>query len=309
MLRTILLLFTNLSVMSVLGVFLHLFGIKYNNLIILIIFSCICGFIGAFVSLFFAQSIALKSVNGKIIKKPTDEKEIWLMDIIKKQSNKLNINTPKFTVYESDDINAFATGAHKNSALIAVSKGLLKKMDNNSIEAVLAHEISHIYNGDMVTMILLQGVINTFTIFISKFLTKMIVSFLTNLSKKQYLSSSILDKHTLKNNFDSKQYSLLFNIISLVLEAIFGLLSNLIICWFSRYREFYADAGSAKLVGRSNMISALKFLQGSDKPKVINKSMKTLFINNFDKHNFSKLLSSHPSCDERIEALILKRYE
>lgn len=289
MFRIILFLITNLAVILFLGVILILIGIKEDSLYGLIIFSSIFGFGGSFISLFLSKWIALNSINGKVITKSNIKFENWLINSIEYYSKKVGIKTPDIVVYQAKDINAFATGSKKNSALIAVSSALLEKMSQDEIEAVIAHEISHISNGDMVTMSLLQGVINTFVIFISRVISGLISGFISD-----------------KNIKNGENNSFFYNLISLILEVTFGFLATIVIMWFSRYREFKADAGSAKLVGKNKMILALERLKTSCAPKD-NFSMISFCING-NNHTFSDLFLSHPSLEKRIEALILETY-
>lgn len=289
MFRICLFLVVNLAIMFVFGMVLVLFGIKEDSLYGLIFLSGMFGFGGSFFSLLISKWIALYSVNGKIIKQFNTEFEKWLFNLVEFYSKKLGINTPEIAVYKSFDMNAFATGARKNSALIAFSSGLLERMNRNEIEAVVVHEISHISNGDMVTMSLLQGIMNTFVIFFSRVLSNLIINFLFDKDSK------------------NKQNSLLiYNLFSLILEVLLGFLATIIVMWFSRYREFKADAGSAQLVGKEKMISALRSLKNNHEMQE-NFSIISLFISG-NKNSISNLFLSHPTLDSRIEALILESY-
>lgn len=199
---------------------------------------------------------------------------------------------PQVAIYHAPDINAFATGARRNSSLVAVSTGLLQNMSRDEAEAVIAHEISHVANGDMVTMTLVQGVVNTFVIFISRIIAQIVTSFLSG------------------NRDDSEESSngnpLVYMAVSMVLELVFGILASIITMWFSRYREFHADAGSAKLVGREKMIAALQRLKTSYEPQEAG-SMMAFCINGKSK-SLSELFMSHPPLDKRIEALRAGEY-
>ncbi|WHL25237.1 MAG: protease HtpX [Candidatus Blochmannia vicinus] len=297
MVRIILFVITNLSVMILFGSILSLLGFWSSTTFGLVRMAGIFGFGGAIISLFLSKFVALSAVNGVIINKASNDMENWLLKIIHKQANKLDIVAPQLAVYDSMDMNAFATGARRNAALIAVSTGLLKNMKQESIEAVIAHEMNHIASGDMITMTLIQGVVNTFVIFISRSLAKLI-SYWTSFMQDQ--DNEQLDTNDYHEDVNS---SLTYVIVSALLEILFGMFASVIVFWFSRHREFYADAGSAKLVGCRNMISALQELKRSHESKVSN-SITTLYINSVKKNSvISDLFASHPSLDKRIEAL------
>ncbi|QCI21623.1 protease HtpX [Buchnera aphidicola (Hyadaphis tataricae)] len=291
MIRVILFLLTNLAVMLVFSLILNLIGIQSNSIYGLLIISSLFGFSGAIISLILSKWIALRSVNGEIITKPRNETEIWLMKIIREQSIKKGILMPQIAIYQASDINAFATGSRRNSALIAISTGLLANMTRNEAEAVIAHEISHISNGDMITMTLIQGIVNTFVIFISRILSQVISNIISNNRNN--------DNEETKNSF-------IYFVISTILELLFGVLASMITMWFSRHREFYADAGSAKLVGRDKMIAALKKLKTSYEPQESENIMA--FCINGKSNSFLKLFASHPSLETRINALYNKTY-
>ncbi|XBC41572.1 MAG: protease HtpX [Buchnera aphidicola (Kaburagia rhusicola rhusicola)] len=291
MIRIVLFLLTNLAVMCVFGFILSVTGIKSESIYGLLIMSTIFGFSGSIVSLLMSKWIALKSINGQIIKNPNSDLEIWLMNTIKHQSERVGIRMPEVAIYCAADINAFATGPRRNSALIAVSTGLLDHMNKDEAEAVLAHEITHIANGDMITMTLLQGVVNTFVIFASRIVAQMI--------------SHVLSKDKDEND-NSSGNKWIYIISSTILELIFGIFASIITLWFSRHREFYADAGSAKLVGKHKMIAALEKLKLSYEPQASN-SMIAFCINGKSKR-FLNLFMSHPSLEKRINALYNREY-
>ena len=211
--------------------------------------------------------MALRSVDGEVITQPRNQTEHWLMDTVARQAQLAGIPMPEVAIYHSPDVNAFATGATKSNSLVAVSTGLLNNMTEAEAEAVLAHEISHIANGDMVTMALLQGVLNTFVIFLSRIIATAVAS--------------------------------LYFLVSMVLEMVFGVLASIIAMWFSRYREFRADAGSASLVGKEKMIMALQRLQQLHEPQNLEGSLNAFMING----KRSELFMSHPPLEKRIEAL------
>ncbi|QCI23860.1 protease HtpX [Buchnera aphidicola (Macrosiphoniella sanborni)] len=291
MIRIILFLLTNLAVMLIFSLILSLTGIQSNSIYGLLIMSGLFGFSGSILSLILSKWIALKSVNGEIITHPRSDMENWLINTVREQSIKKGIIMPQIAVYDAPDMNAFATGARRNSALIAVSTGLLENMTHHQAEAVIAHEISHIANGDMITMTLVQGVINTFVIFASRLLSQII--------------SSIISNNRNENNTEEKN-PLIYFFISTLLEIIFGVLASIITMWFSRHREFYADASSAKMVGREKMISALNRLKTSYEPQESD-SMIAFCING-KSNSFLKLFSSHPSLEKRIQALHNREY-
>ncbi len=287
MMRVGLFILTNLAVMFVFGIILSILGVDAHSTLGLLIFAGIFGFGGSYISLLFSKTIALKSVKGKLIKRAANAQEQWLLSIVHHQAEQLGLKMPDVAIYEANDMNAFATGASKNSSLVAVSSGLLSTMSQDEAEAVIAHEMSHIANGDMVTMTLLQGVINTFVIFISRLLAS--------------LATQAMDER----NRGSSQ--MIYYLIVMVFETIFGILASIITMWFSRHREFHADAGSAKLVGANKMIAALEKLKTSYEPKE-DSSIMAFCINGAKKTKISELFMSHPPLDKRIAALKARHY-
>ncbi|MCC8368144.1 MULTISPECIES: protease HtpX [Xenorhabdus] len=287
MMRIALFLLTNLAVMVVFGIILSLTGVQRSSVAGLMIMAGLFGFGGAFISLLMSKWMALRSVGGQVIEKPSNEMEFWLMETVRRQSDQVGITMPQVAIYDAPDINAFATGARRNASLVAVSTGLLNNMSRDEAEAVIAHEVSHIANGDMVTMTLLQGIVNTFVIFISRIIAQAAASFLSSSDDESESSSN--------------GNPIVYMILSMVLEIVFGILASIITMWFSRYREFHADAGSAKLVGREKMIAALQRLKTSYEPQEEG-SMMAFCINGKSK-SFSELFLSHPPLDKRIEAL------
>lgn len=285
MMRIALFLLTNLAVMFVFGIILSLTGIQGRSVQGLMIMAGLFGFGGAFISLLMSKWMALRSVGGQVIENPTSEVERWLLDTVRRQSEQVGIKMPQVAIYDAPDINAFATGARRDASLVAVSTGLLASMSRDEAEAVIAHEISHVANGDMITMTLLQGVVNTFVIFISRINAQFVANFISN------------DEESESSNGNPWVYMG----VSMVLEIVFGILASIITMWFSRYREFHADAGSAKLVGREKMIAALQRLKTSYEPQE-ESSMMAFCINGRNK-SFSELFLSHPPLDKRIEAL------
>ncbi|CUR53642.1 Protease HtpX [Serratia symbiotica] len=291
MIRIVLFLLTNLAVMLVFGLVLSLTGIRSSSILGLMIMAGLFGFGGSFISLLISKWMALRSVGGEIIKHPCNETNTWLLETVQRQSKQVGIKTPEVAIYHALDINAFATGARRNSSLIAVSTGLLQDMSRDEAEAVIAHEISHIANGDMVTMTLIQGIVNTFVIFLSRLIAQIGAGFLG---------------HRDDDEEENHGNSMIYFILSMVLELIFGILASIITMWFSRHREFYADAGSTKLVGRDKMIAALQRLKTSYEPQETG-SLMALCINGKSKF-FMELLMSHPPLDKRIEALRTGQY-
>ena len=280
MMRILLFLATNMAVMLVLGIILSVTGIAGNSTSGVLIMALLFGFAGSLISLFLSKTMALRSVDGEVITQPRNQTEHWLMNTVARQAQLAEIPMPEVAIYHSPDVNAFATGATKSNSLVAVSTGLLNNMTEAEAEAVLAHDISHIANGDMVTMALLQGVLNTFVIFLSRIIATAVAS-------------------SRNNNGEETRSSSLYFLVSMVLEMVFGVLASIIAMWFSRYREFRADAGSASLVGKEKMIMALQRLQQLHEPQNLEGSLNAFMING----KRSELFMSHPPLEKRIEAL------
>ena len=279
MMRIVLFLATNFAVMIVLGIILNVTGIAGNSTGGILIMALLFGFAGSLISLFLSKTMALRSVGAEIIKEPRNNAERLLVETVKRQSAQAGIPMPDVAIYHSADVNAFATGATKNNSLVAVSTGLLNNMTQDEAEAVVAHEVAHIANGDMVTMTLLQGVLNTFVIFLSRMIA-------TAVSARN-------------DNEGEGQNTAVYFLVSMVLEVLFGILATIIAMWFSRYREFRADAGSASLVGKEKMIAALQRLQHVHEPQEMQGSLNAFMING----KRSELFMSHPPLEKRIEAL------
>ncbi|MBL8478030.1 MAG: protease HtpX [Sterolibacteriaceae bacterium] len=285
--RIVLFLVTNIAVMlvlsiaaSVLGVnrFLHANGL---NLGMLLVFAGLMGFGGSFISLLMSKMMAKWSTGARIIDSPSTSTEFWLVETVRKQAQKAGIAMPEVAIYEGAP-NAFATGPSKNNSLVAVSTGLLQSMSKEEVEAVLAHEVSHVANGDMVTLTLIQGVVNTFVIFVSRIVGYLVDSFL-------------------RRGSDSSGPGIGYTITVIVCDILFGILASIIVAWFSRQREFRADAGAAGLMGSPRpMISALQRLGGlSVEP--LPKSLASSGI--AGGKGLMALFASHPSMEERIAAL------
>ncbi|ANS85842.1 protease HtpX [Vibrio scophthalmi] len=283
--RVMLFLATNLAVVLVLSVVLNIVyavtGMQPGSLSGLLVMAAVFGFGGSFISLMMSKGMALRSVGGMVIESPRNETEHWLLETVRRQSQQVGIGMPTVAIYESGDINAFATGAKRDDSLVAVSTGLLHNMTRDEAEAVLAHEVSHIANGDMVTMTLMQGVVNTFVIFLSRFIANIVSS---NSDEEGEGGSNMM----------------VYFGVSMVLELVFGFLASFLTMWYSRHREFYADAGAAQLVGKEKMIAALERLKMSHESQ-LEGSMMAFGING--KASMTELLMSHPPLDKRIAAL------
>ncbi|MDB5774471.1 MAG: heat shock protein HtpX [Herbaspirillum sp.] len=285
--RIFLFLATNIAVMVVLSVVLSLLGADRFltsaglNLPMLMVFSIVVGFTGSFISLLISKPMAKWSTGAHTIEAPSNSTEFWLIETVGKLAQRAGIAMPEVAVYEGEP-NAFATGAFRNSALVAVSTGLLQSMNKEEVEAVLAHEVSHVANGDMVTMTLVQGVVNTFVVFLSR-----VVGY-------------VIDRSLSRGSNDSGTGIGYFATV-LVCQIVFGIGASIIVAWFSRHREFRADAGAAKLLGTPQpMINALARLGGAHAAG-LPQSMAALGIS--DRPGFMALFSSHPPIEVRIAAL------
>ena len=288
--RIFLLIVTNFAVLAVLSVSMQLLGIDRMlaqdaglNLQGLLLMAAIFGFGGSFISLLISKWMAKRATGAQVVEVPSNTTERWLVDTVKRQADKAGIGMPEVAIYDAPEINAFATGWNKNSALIAVSTGLLQNMTQDEAEAVLGHEVSHVANGDMVTLTLIQGVVNTFVIFLSR-----VVGFL-------------VDRMLLKNE---RGHGPGFWITTIVAELVLGILASIIVMWFSRYREFRADAGGASLAGRNKMIAALERLKlNHEQPAQLPDAVKSFGISGGVGGGLKRLFMSHPPLDERIAAL------
>ena len=286
--RVLLFLATNLAVMLVLSIVLSVLsswlGVNRQGMGGLLLMAAVFGFGGSFISLLISTWIAKRSYGVQVIEQPRSEMEHWLLSTVTRQAQQAGIGMPEVGIYDSPEMNAFATGANRNNALVAVSSGLLYSMSRDEAEAVLAHEVSHIANGDMVTLTLIQGVVNTFVIFFARVVAGLISNFLRSDDEEQGAGLS----------------GLAYMATVFVLEMIFGILASVIVMWFSRQREFRADAGSARLVGSNKMIAALERLRQGHEPQ-LEGSMMAFGING--KRSISELFMSHPPLEQRIEAL------
>ncbi|MEY4597361.1 MAG: protease HtpX [Pseudomonadota bacterium] len=285
--RVFLLIVTNFAILAVLSVTMQLLGIDRAltnetglNLQGLLVFAMMFGFGGAFISLFISKWMAKRSTGAHVIEVPANMTERWLVDTVRRQAERAGIGMPEVAIYDAPDVNAFATGWNRNDALVAVSTGLLNNMSQDEAEAVLGHEVSHIANGDMVTLTLIQGVVNTFVIFISRVI------------------GYIVDRVLLKNE---KGEGMGFFVATMVAEVVLGVLASMVVAWFSRQREFRADAGGASLAGREKMIAALERLKVNHEQTALPSSISAFGISGGGA--MMKLFMSHPPLDERIEAL------
>jgi len=287
--RILLFVATNIAIILILSIVLNLLGVDSIldgrgglNLTSLLIFASVFGFGGSFISLAMSKWSAKKLTGAQVIESPRNEMEAWLLNTVKRQAAAAGIGMPEVAIYDAPDANAFATGMNRNSALVAVSTGLLRIMPRGEVEAVLGHEISHVANGDMVTLALIQGVVNTFVIFISR-----VVGY-------------FVDRVVFKSEDEGPGPAYL--ITTIIAQLVFGVLASIIVMWFSRQREFRADAGSAALEGRGKMIAALRSLQKTAEQPHLPSQMAAFGIAG-GTSGFMKLFMTHPPLEERIAAL------
>jgi heat shock protein HtpX len=288
--RVMLFIITNIAILAVLFVVLSLLGV---NTILdqqgvgldmgnLLVFAAVFGFGGSFISLAISKWTAKRLTGARVIESPRNEVEAWLVSTVGRQASSAGISMPEVAIYDAPDPNAFATGMRKNSALVAVSTGLLRAMNRDEVEAVLGHEVSHVANGDMVTLALIQGVVNTFVIFISR------------------LVGHFVDRVVLKNE---RGHGIGFFLATIVSQIVFGILASTIVMWFSRRREFRADAGSAALEGRRKMVAALRRLQKTAGQAQLPEQMAAFGISGSRASGIKRLFMTHPPLEERIAAL------
>ena len=279
--RIALFLLTNFAVLILAGIVMSVLGVNPNQMSGLLVFAAIFGFGGSFISLLVSKFMAKRSTGAVVITEPRNPTERWLLATVERQAREAGIGMPEVAVYEGPEINAFATGANRNKALVAVSTGLLHNMSEDEAEAVLGHEIAHVANGDMITMALLQGVLNTFVIVLARIVGGFIDS-------------------ALSGNREGGGRGFAYYIIVFVLEMVFGLFATMISMWFSRHREFRADAGGAHLAGRQKMIAALERLKVNHGQSTLPTQIAAFGIAG---GAAKKLFMSHPPLDERIAAL------
>jgi heat shock protein HtpX len=283
-------LLTNLAILLVLSVILGALGIggmldedrigiDYRGLIII---AAVIGFGGSLISLALSKTIAKHATGARVIEKPGNEVEQWLLTTVKRQADRAGVRMPDVAIYEAPEINAFATGARRNSALVAVSTGLLRNMTRDEAEAVVGHEVAHVANGDMVTLTLIQGVVNTFVIFFSR------------------LIGYFVDRVVFKNE---RGHGPGFWIVTIVAQIVLGIIASMIVMWFSRWREFRADEGGARLASREKMIAALERLKKNYQPSSLPDQVEAFGINGNMGQGLKRLFMSHPPLDERIAHL------
>ena len=288
--RVVLFIVTNLAVILILSVVLRLLGVERIldeqgialEMTNLLVFAAVFGFGGAFVSLALSKWTALRMTGARVITQPADETEAWLVNTVKRQATAAGIGMPDVAVYDAPDPNAFATGMRRNSALVAVSTGLLNSMTRGEVEAVLGHEVSHVANGDMVTLALIQGVVNTFVMFFSR------------------VVGHFVDRVVFKTE---RGHGPAFFVTTIVAQLVFGILASIVVMWFSRQREFRADAGSADLEGSEKMIAALKRLQKTVQQPHLPDQMAAFGISGSPGSGIRRLFMTHPPLEERIAAL------
>ena len=290
MMRILLFLATNAAVLVLISVTFRILGIEGIlqanqvdlDLNALLIMSAIIGFSGSFISLFMSKWSAKRSMGVQVIEQPTTRTEQWLVQTVRSQAERAGIGMPEVGIFDSPEPNAFATGWNRNSSLVAVSTGLLQQMEAEEVEAVLGHEVSHVANGDMVTLALIQGVVNTFVVFLSR------------------VVGHVVDRVILKNE---EGHGIGYFITSMVAQVVLSILATMIVMWFSRRREFRADTGGAELAGRTKMINALRRLQAVHEPHALPDQFAAFGIAG----GVRELFSSHPPLEVRIAALEQQR--
>ena len=288
MVRIALFIGTNLAIMVLLGLIGSIFGVgRDSGLGGLLLMSAVIGMSGSFISLFLSKWMAKRSTGAQVIAQPRNQTEAWLFETVRRQSERVGIGMPEVAVYEASEMNAFATGWNRNNALVAVSTGLLRNMGRSEVEAVLAHEISHVANGDMVTLTLIQGVLNTFVVFISNIVASIVSS---ALRRNDDDGPGVID-------------SLVHTLVYMALQIVLGLLASIIVMWFSRRREYRADAGGADLAGRDSMIAALRRLAGDPNDHVLPDEVKAFGISGGKAGGLRALFLTHPPIADRIAAL------
>ena len=291
MMRILLFLATNVAIMIAISLIFNVLGLKSTldaqgvdlNLDALLVMSAVIGMTGSVISLFMSKWSAKSAMGVHVIDSPQNQTEQWLMSIVERQSRQAGIGMPEVGIFQAPEPNAFATGANRNSALVAVSTGLLQSMNADEVEAVVGHEISHVANGDMVTMALMQGVVNTFVYFFATVI------------------GHVVDRVVFKTE---RGYGPAYYIVQMVSQIALSILASMLVLWFSRYREFRADAGGANLASRQKMIGALRALQRSHEPAQLPGELAAFGING---GGVQRLFMSHPPLEERIAALESQR--
>jgi len=286
--RTFLFVLTNIAILVVLSIAVQLLGldrylteqgVDYRSLLV---FAAIFGMGGAFISLALSKWSAKRMVGAKVIERPSNPTEQWMWDTVSRHAKAAGIGMPEIAIYDAPEVNAFATGMNKNKALVAVSSGLLRAMERDEAEAVLGHEVAHVANGDMVTLALIQGVLNTFVIFLSRAI------------------GHLIDRVVFKTQ---RGYGPGFMVVSIVAQLVLGVLASIIVMWFSRRREFRADAGGAQYAGRPKMIAALRRLQQQQGASTLPEKMTAFGISGPIGGGLKRLFTTHPPLEERIAAL------
>ncbi|UXI70422.1 protease HtpX [Tahibacter amnicola] len=281
--RIILFLATNIAVLALLTIVIKLFGLdagSTRNLQSLLFMAAILGMGGSFISLALSKWMAKNATGAHVITQPQNEVEAWLVDTVRRHAQGAGIGMPEVAIYEGPEMNAFATGMSKDNALVAVSTGLLRNMDRQEVDAVLGHEVSHVANGDMVTLALLQGVLNTFVVFLARIVGSIVDGFL-------------------RGGREEGGTGIGYFLTVIVAQIVLGLFATMIVMWFSRFREFRADAGGARLAGKGAMIAALQRLADGRGDNTLPKEISAFGVSG----NWGRLFSSHPPIEERIEAL------
>jgi heat shock protein HtpX len=288
--RVLYFLATNVAILLVLSVVLRLLGVDryldqtgtgldYWNLLV---FAAVFGMGGSFISLAISKWSALRMTGARVIEQPTTELEGWLVQTVARHAQAAGIGMPQVAIYDAPDPNAFATGARRDKALVAVSSGLLRGMTRDEVDGVLAHEISHVANGDMVTLTLIQGVVNTFVLFLSRVI------------------GDVVDRAVFRR--EGEGHGPAFFVVSIIAQLVLGVLASIVVFWFSRQREFRADAGGAQLAGRQKMIGALERLKRAS-PEPLPEQMAAFGISGGGKSGLARLFATHPSLEERVERL------
>lgn len=288
--RVGLFLMTNLAIIVVLSITLRVLGVERIldeqgvglDINSLLIFAAVFGFGGSFISLAMSKWTAKRFTGAEVITQPRNADEQWLLQTVQQQAKQAGIGMPEVAVYDAPDVNAFATGMSRNNALVAVSTGLLNSMTRDEAEAVLGHEVSHVANGDMITLALIQGVVNTFVIFLSRVI------------------GHVVDRVVFKVE---RGHGPAFWITAIIAEIVLGILASIIVMWFSRKREFRADTGGAQLAGRQKMIAALQRLQGTVEQPHLPDQLAAFGVSGRKTEGIKRLFMTHPPLEERIEAL------
>ena len=288
MMRILLFLATNIAIMIVISIVFSVLGLSGTldaqgvdlNLNALLVMSAVIGMTGSFISLAMSKWSAKRAMGVQVIEQPQDQTERWLIDVVTRQAQRLGIDMPEVGIFNTPEPNAFATGMTKNSSLVAISTGLLQSMNADEVEAVIGHEMTHVANGDMVTMALMQGVLNTFVYFFATVI------------------GHVVDRTVFKTERGAGPA---YYIVQMVAQIVLGILASMLVMWFSRYREFKADAGGANLAGRQKMISALRALQRTQEAPPLSGSLAAFGISGGG--GMMRLFMSHPPLEERITAL------